>query len=362
MRPVGRVLDRMDAVAATAAGSPLFDFLAQAHREGFTRLTDPPGGGGLGLSRAAEYMVLEELATADAGLAAVLMAAPQPYRWAANAGGGRLVAELSRPWFELQRIDWSGCLGTRGSVRAVRSGDGWQLVGSSSSWVSGLACATHALLACAVDDELGYRHGLAVVALDRPGVVRGSVVDLLGLRTQARARVVLDGVHIAHDELLQGQVGAARAMAHIAEAIMAVGVGRAAYEGSLRLARDYTDERGSPSERELARRRLPRMLALLEAARSLTRGVHIHTGGRLDAGFDCSTRHAAGAQAYAAGAALEIVDAAMEICGGRADASGAVEYPDGSTFHPEKLLRDAQTFKMARPVGPQLVPLAAAHH
>jgi alkylation response protein AidB-like acyl-CoA dehydrogenase len=104
------------------------------------------------------------------------------------------------------------------------------------------------------------------------------------------------------------------------------------------------------------------MLALLEAARSRTRAIHLYTAGRLDAGDDCPTHHAAAAQAFAAKTALEIVDATMEVCGARADASGSVEYPDGSTFHPEKLLRDAQTLKVARPLAARPPPLTAAHH
>jgi alkylation response protein AidB-like acyl-CoA dehydrogenase len=362
VRPVGTVLDRMDAQRAIARGSPLFDFLGQAQREGFTRLTDPVSAGGLGLSRVTEYLVLEELATADAGLAAVLIASPQPYRWVAAAGSEQMAAELSRPWFALERLGWSGCCATRGCVRASRSHDGWLLVGSTSAWVIGAACATHALIVCAVDDGAHYRHGLAVVPLDRAGVVRGSAVDLLGLRTQARARLVLDSVRISSDELLQVAVGAARAMAHVVTAIIAVGVGRAAYEGTLRLVREHVDERGSREERDRARRRLRCMFTLLEAARSRTRAVHLYTAGRLDAGDDCPTQHAAVAQAFAAQAALEIVDAAMDVCGSRADAGGGVEYPDGSTFHPEKLLRDAQTLKVARPMAGRPAPLIAAHH
>jgi acyl-CoA dehydrogenase len=67
IQPLGQALDRMDAQAAVAPGSPVYDLLAQAHREGYTRLTDSPQRGGIGLSHGAEYLVLEELARADAG-------------------------------------------------------------------------------------------------------------------------------------------------------------------------------------------------------------------------------------------------------------------------------------------------------
>jgi acyl-CoA dehydrogenase len=347
VRPAGQALDRMDAQRAVSHGSPLFDFLAQAQREGFTRLTDPGCDGGLGLSRADEYDVLEELAAADAGLTAVLMAAPAPFRYASP--------ELAEPWFALERLDWSGCCATRGCVRASRSPDGWLLVGSTSPWVTGAACATHVLVVCSVDDGGGHRHRFAVVPLDRPGLSRGPAVDLLGLRTQARARLTFEGVQIAEHELLPGPVGAARAMEHAATAIAAVGVARAAYEGTLRLVRDEVEGQGTRAHRDVAQRRLLRMFTLVQAARSLARAVHLHAAGRLDAGADCTSKHAFTAQAFATDAALRIVDAAMEICGSRADASGGVEYPDGSTFQLEKLLRDAQTFK-ARPDGDRSAP------
>jgi alkylation response protein AidB-like acyl-CoA dehydrogenase len=360
VRPVGQALDRMDAQQAVAPDSPLFAFLAQAQREGFTRLTDPLDAGGGGLSRAEEYVVLEELAAADAGLATVLMAAPAPFRRAAGSAG--LAASLSDPWFALERLDWSGCGATRGCVRASRAGDGWLLLGSTSPRVTGAACATHALVVCVVDDGPSYRHGFAVVPLDRAGVRRGNAVDLLGLRTQARARLVFDNARLAPDELLPGPVGAARAMEHAATAIAAVGVARAAYEGSLRLVLDEVEGRGMRAQRDAAQRRLLRMFTLLQAARSLARTVHLHAAERLDAGADCTTRQAFTAQAFATDAALRIVDAAMEICGSRTDSSGGVEYPDGSTFQPQKLLRDAQTFKAARPDGGRPAPVPAAHH
>ena len=347
VRPAGFALDRMDAQQAVAPGSPLFDFLAQAQREGFTGLTDPVSEGGMGMSRADEYVVLEELAAADAGLAAVLMTAPEPFRRA--AGSERLAAELAEPWFALERLGWSGCCATRGCVRGSRTRDGWVLVGSTSPWVTGAACATHALVVCAVDDGPSYRHGFAVVPLDRTGVKRGSAMDLLGLRTLARTRLTFEHVRIAEDELLPGPVGVARAMEHVATAIAAAGVARAAYEGTLRLVQEGCG--GTRAEGDRVERRLLRMFTLLQAARSLARAVHLHAAERLDAGADCTSKHALTAQAFATDAALRIVDAAIEVCGSRADASGGVEYPDGSTFQPEKLLRDAQTLKAARSDG-----------
>lgn len=311
--PAGHVLDRMDSHEAVAPGSPVFDLMAQAHREGFTRLS---------LSRSAEYTMLEELARADAGLAAVLITSPQPFRWIGVE----------------QRPEWIGCCATGSRLRVVRDGDGWLLNGRTSAWVTGAAFATHALLVCGMGDE----QALAFVPLDRPGVRRGPPLDLLGLRAQGRARLVLDGVRLSSDELLParpGEVDGIRAKAHAAAAVIAAGIARAAYDGTVRLAHEDVFDHRLLVEHDDVRRRLMRMVVLLEAARSIARAVYVETP---------SVQHAAAAHAFATEAAYEIVDCAMVLCGGRADAAGAVEYLDGSTFHPQKLLRDAQSYTTDR--------------
>jgi alkylation response protein AidB-like acyl-CoA dehydrogenase len=327
--PVGHVLDRMDSHEAAAPGSPVFDLLAQAQREGFTRL------GELGLSRMAEYVVLEELASADAGLAEVLIAAPLPFRWAGIAA----------------RPDWIGCSapgsGSGSRVGACRDGDGWLLTGSTSAWVTGATYATHALLVCSLEG----RHALAFVGLDRPGARRGPPLDLLGLRAQGRARIVLDGVRIDAHELAparRGEVEGMRALAHASAAVVAVGIARAAYDGTLRLAHEDVFDDRVLVEHDDVRRRLMRMVVLLEAARSIAGAVFVDTGERIDAGEAPSVQQAAAAHAFATEATSEIVDCAMVLCGGRSDAAGAVEYLDGSAFHPQKLLRDAQSYTTDR--------------
>jgi alkylation response protein AidB-like acyl-CoA dehydrogenase len=347
VQPLGQVLDRMDAVAAVAAGSPVYDLLAQAHREGYTRLTDSPQRGGIGLSLDAEYLVLEELATADAGLAALLILAPLPFRLAGAVSFGALARSLSLPYFRLERIDWSGCHASvdQGTVRATRVADGWLVTGSTAP-VTGAAIATHAALGCTMEPIALGGPALAIVPLDRPGVSRGPASDQLGLRAQARAALVLDGVQLSSDELLiapRGSVGhvrAASARDHVANAIAAVGLGRAAYEGALRSIRERFLGGCAVTEREHAERSLFRLFTLLKATRATTRAAHRHTesGSRVWAAE--SLQQAAAAHAFAADAALAIADGAADLCSPYADACGTVEYLDGSSFSPEKLLRD----------------------
>lgn len=364
--PLGEVLDHMDAKAAVASGSPVHDFVAQAQREGYTRLTDSPQRGGIGLSRDAEYLVLEELATADAGLAALLIMAPLPFRLAARASFGALARNLSLPYFRGERIDWSGCHAPveRGTVTATPADDGWLLNGSTAA-VPGAAIATHAVLGCTMELVAPGAPALAIVPLDRPGVSRGPAPEQLGLRTQAQASLVLGGVHLSSAELLieprtsVGLVRAASALDHMASAIAAVGLGRAAYEGALRSVGERLLGDGTLTDREHAERRLFRLFTLVRAARATTRAAHRHAESASPFGAAESLQQAAAAHAFAADAAFEIVDAAIDLCSPCADARGAVEYLDGSIFHPQKLLRDAGYYKASRPSDGGVALLAA---
>ena len=296
-----------------------------------------------------------------------LIAAPLPFRWAGAVCFGRLARDLSLPYFRGERMDWCGChaAADHTGLRATRAPGGWLLAGRTD-WAPGAAIATHAALACTTEAGASDRRAVAIVSLDRPGVSRGPAIDQLGLRTQARAQLVFDGVALSHDELFVppraglGLVGTASALDHVAKAIAAVGIGRAAYEGALRLAREHEHEGRPLAEHDHVRRRLFRLFTLLEAARALTRAAHLATGGGSGLG-DGRLQHATAAHAFATEAAVEIVDGAMELCSHRADACGVVEYLDGSTFHPEKLLRDARSCTVARPDSARPAPLAAAY-
>jgi alkylation response protein AidB-like acyl-CoA dehydrogenase len=357
IQPLGQALDRMDAQAAVAPGSPVYDLLAQAHREGYTRLTDSPQRGGIGLSHGAEYLVLEELARADAGLAALLITAPLPFRWAGAASFGRLARSLSLPYFRLERLDWSGCYAPfeHGGLRAAPADGGWLLAGSTGL-VLGAATATHAALSCAIDAGAPGGEALAIVPLDRPGVRRGPAADRPGLRTQARARLTLDGVRLGNEELLipprtsAGLVGAACALGHVTHAIAAVGLGRAAYEGVLRLVRERSYY-GAVTELDQAERRLFELYTLLEAARATTRAAHRHTWSGSPSDAIESLRQATAAHAFAADTVCAVVNGAFDLCSQWTDARGEVEYVDGSIFCPEKLLRDARSHRVGRPDG-----------
>ena len=296
---------------------------------------DSPGSatsrerGGLPVSRGVtEYFVLEELATADAGLAAVLIAVAAPVPL--GAGGGRRAPDrraMSRPYFSRERTDWSGCCAAGGPasrLRATRAGDGWLLAGEHLALghrrghrharAAGLRGGRWRALHARAGGRPARASGRDPRRAARPPRPADPVADPAGARrraSQLRRAAPLTAPPAQ-------PVGAARAMAHVATAIVAVGIGRAAYEGTLRLAREQMRDGRPLVEHPETRRRLLRMFTLLDAARSLTRAVHLYTAGRLDAREGCSIQHAAAAHAFATEGAFEIVDAAMDLCGPRA--------------------------------------------
>ncbi|MFC3456153.1 acyl-CoA dehydrogenase family protein [Amycolatopsis speibonae] len=385
--PLGHELDVMSAEDAVAPGSPYFEFLATARSEGFLHLTAPPEFGGLGLSRLEEYLVLEELATGDAGLAASLFIAPLVYQFVYNFGSPRLVDELARPFFTGQRPEWSSCFAITdsrhgsdmmaahtpslavpgGDLIAREDGDGWVLSGRKAPWASCTATATHALVCCTLDSSNLARGGIAVVPLDLDGVTKGEPLDKLGLRPMNQASLSFADVRIPKDHLLIGEdaygmaMHATHTVASVSMALLAFGTGRAAYEGALR----YTAERvqgGKPlHEHQATQLRLFSMFTKLEAARALTRATYVHNYELAAAGKVGSLAHSCAAKVFATETAFEVCDAASQLCGARATDRRGLRFSDGDVFYPEKLLRDAKSFKIADGENTLLALIGAAH-
>jgi alkylation response protein AidB-like acyl-CoA dehydrogenase len=345
--PLAQLIDRLGVLAARASGLPLREFLVQARDEGFTRLCDSSERGGTGLSRAGEYMVIEELATADAGLAALLIAAPVPFRWA-RAAPRRCLREMSSRYLEGERLDWSGCwtADPYPTLRATPSDRGWLLGGRTRSLL-GAAVATHAALGCRLEIGGSHRAALAIVELERTGITRRPESEQLGLRAGCRAELLLQGVFVSGEELLftgppgVGWLAGATALDQLIGAISAVGIARAGYKAALRFAREQPYAGATTRERRQADRLLPRLRSRLCLARRSTAAAHLRRGLSGSPDEPGALEQATVARVLATEVALEIVGAASEICLRRTNSHGEVEFLDGSTVWLEKLRRDA---------------------
>ena len=387
--PYGVKLDQLDAQAAVDPGSPLYDFVKIAHREGFTKLTGPKELGGLGLSRIEEYVIFEEIATGDAGLGAVLFLAPFPFAFAYASGKQQLIDEIARPFFSGERPDWFGCwaitemahgsdqLGAHtesmtvpgGEVRAKLSADGehYLLNGSKSQWVSCGVTASHATLFCNHHESSLARGGIALVPLDLPGVSRGPALDKHGLRALAQGQIHLDNVTIPRDYMVvepdayHDALIATHALANVSTALLAFGTGRAAYEGALKWTQERRQGGKMLIEHQLTQLRLFRMFAKLETARAIVRAVYLYNYGKSDSGEVGSIQHSCLSKVFTTQAAFEVADEAVQLCGGRGTRREGVEFADGTRFWPEKLLRDAKSYKIADGENTFLELLGAQH-
>lgn len=354
--PLGLLLHRLAPSAVAAGLAPLPEFIELAIVEGFTRLTDGIADGGAGLSRVAEYEVMETLATADAGLGAVLTGIPLPVRLA-RRGPVQLRRRLSAPVPSGGPPQPVGCICTPGSgpLQLCRDGTGWRLNGSAPD-VPGGAVATHAVIGCAAG-----RHGVdmmvAVVALNRDGVWRQPGASSPGLRGRLAARLAFDHVRLEPDEVFGERHGGARVAASLrtiedlSAAIGCMGVAVAAYDGAARWRAEHGRE---------AARRLARMRGELETAREAVRAVHAAEYARLDAGEAMSAPHGMRVRAVASGTAMSLARSAMALCGAEAAGDDGVSHLDGTHFHPLKLLRDATAGSLVRP--DRIRPAATAAH
>jgi alkylation response protein AidB-like acyl-CoA dehydrogenase len=342
--PLGMVLDRMEPAASWAGLAPLAEFIELATEEGFTRLTDRIADGGAGLSRAAEYEVLETLATADAGLTAVLTDIPLPFRLA-RRGPIQLGRRLGGAHLADGRAGRAGCIIALPGVplQLCRDEAGWRLNGAAPETTAG-SVATHAVIPCATG-RFGTTAMVAIVALNREGVWRTPPAPSPGLRGRIPGRLVFDHMRLEPEEVLGERHGGDRmaaslhAIDDLSAAVGCIGVARAAYEGAAR----WRAERGLE-----ATRRLARMRGELETARVGVRTVHSREYARLDTGEAMSGPQALSARTLAAQTAMSLARSAIALCGAEAGGDDGVPHRDGTRFQPAKLLRDATA---GRPAG-----------
>lgn len=384
--PTGVKLDRLAAKDVVADGSPLWEFLELSHREGFTKITGPKELGGLGLSRLEEYLIVEEIATGDAGLGAVLFLAPFTFTFAHASGRQRLIDELARPYFAGEQPTWHSCwaitemshgsdyLGAQspelevsgGDVRARRDGDEWVINGRKSTWVSSAISATHAVLYLNVDEESLARGAVVLLPLDSPGVSKEEPIEKHGLRALNQGQLVFADVRIPDDymvvppEEFADSVHAIHAVANVSTALLAFGTGRAAFEGALKWTKERVQGGRPIHEHQATRVRLFRMFALLEASRAITRAVYAYNYAKNDAEERGSIQHSCASKVITTEACQEICDIAMQLCGGRGTLRDGVTFADGSRFYPEKLLRDAKSYKIADGENTYLALIGAA--
>ncbi|PWK68881.1 alkylation response protein AidB-like acyl-CoA dehydrogenase [Streptomyces sp. CG 926] len=313
---------------------------------GFLGLTVPEEYGGSGGDHLSYVLVTEELGRGDSAVRGIVSVSLGLVAKTIAAWGSQ---EQKRAWLpRLCSGDALGCFGLTepgtgsdaGSLttRAVRAGDAYVLDGSKMFITNG-TWADVVLLFARTGDEPGHRGVSAfLVPTDTPGLTRREIHGKLGLRGQATAELVLDGVRVPASAMLgpEGK-GFSVAMSALAKGRMSVAAGCVGIaQAALDAAVSYAAQReqfGRPiAHHQLVQELIADISVDVDAARLLTWRV----ADLIDRGQPFATESST-AKLFASEAAVRAASNALQVHGGY----GCIdEYPAG------KLLRDARVMTL----------------
>ncbi|MEY2228619.1 MULTISPECIES: acyl-CoA dehydrogenase family protein [Streptomyces] len=313
---------------------------------GFLGLTVPEEYGGSGGDHLAYVLVTEELGRGDSAVRGIVSVSLGLVAKTIAAWG---TEDQKRAWLpRLCSGDALGCFGLTepgtGSdagnltTRAVRDGDAYVLDGSKMFITNG-TWADVVLLFARTGDEPGHRGVSAfLVPTDTPGLTRREIHGKLGLRGQATAELVLDGVRVPASAMLgpEGK-GFSVAMSALAKGRMSVAAGCVGIaQAALDAAVSYAAQReqfGRPiAHHQLVQELIADISVDVDAARLLTWRV----ADLIDRGQPFATESST-AKLFASEAAVRAASNALQVHGGYGYID---EYPAG------KLLRDARVMTL----------------
>ncbi|WP_443054121.1 acyl-CoA dehydrogenase family protein [Streptomyces sp. IBSBF 2435] len=314
---------------------------------GFLGLTIDEEYGGSGGDHLAYCLVTEELGRADSSVRGIVsvslgLVAKSVARWGTEP--------QKRAWLpRLTSGEAIGCFGLTepgtGSdaanltTRAVREGDTYVITGGKTFITNGTWADVVLLFARTGSAADGHRGVSAfLVPTDTPGLTRRAIHGKLGLRGQATAEIVLDGVRVPADTLLgpEGK-GFSVAMSALAKGRMSVAAGCVGIaQACLEAAVGYAGQReqfGTPiAGHQLVQELLADIAVDVATARLLTWQV----ADLIDRGLPFATESSV-AKLHASEAAVRCANNALQVFGGYGYID---EYPVG------KLLRDARVMTL----------------
>ncbi|MEU7020896.1 acyl-CoA dehydrogenase family protein [Streptomyces sp. NPDC046203] len=315
---------------------------------GFLGLTLPEEYGGSGGDHLSYCLVTEELGRGDSAVRGIVSVSLGLVAKTIAAWGDEA---QKRTWLpRLAAGDALGCFGLTepgtGSdagnlaTRAVHDpATGTYAISGTKMFITNGTWADVVLLFARTGDDPGHRGVSAfLVPADTPGLTRRAIHGKLGLRGQATAELVLDGVRVPESALLgpEGK-GFAVAMSALAKGRMSVaagcvGIAQAALDAAVRYAGER-EQFGRPiASYQLVQELISDIAVDVDAARLLTWRV----ADLIDRGEEFATA-ASKAKLYASEAAVRAANNALQVFGGYGYID---EYPVG------KLLRDARVMTL----------------
>jgi alkylation response protein AidB-like acyl-CoA dehydrogenase len=314
---------------------------------GFLGLTVPEEYGGSAGDHLAYCLVTEELGRGDSavrgivsvslGLVAKSIAAwgseEQKREWLPRLCSGEAVGS-----FALTEPGTGSDAGNL-TTRAVRDGGDYVISGTKMFITNG-TWADVVLLFARTDPGTPGHKGVSafLVPADSPGLTRRAVHGKLGLRGQATAELVLDGVRVPDSAMIAPEgKGFSVAMSALAKGRMSVaagcvGIAQAALDAAVRYAGER-EQFGKPiAGHQLVQELIADIAVDVAAARLLTWRV----ADLIDRGLPFATESSV-AKLYASEAAVRSANNALQVFGGYGYVD---EYPVG------KLVRDARVMTL----------------
>ncbi|QCX75523.1 Acyl-CoA dehydrogenase [Streptomyces sp. YIM 121038] len=314
---------------------------------GFLGLTIDEEYGGSGGDHLAYCLVTEELGRGDSSVRGIVSVSLGLVAKSIAAWGDE---EQKRRWLPgLTAGTAVGCFGLTepgtGSdagnltTRAVRDSDGSYVVDGTKMFITNGTWADVVLLFARTNDAPGHKGVSAfLVPTDTPGLTRRAVHGKLGLRGQATAELVLQGVKVPASALLgpEGK-GFSVAMAALAKGRMSVaagcvGIAQAALDAAVAYATEREQFGRSIAHHQLVQELLSDIAVDVDAARLLTWRV----ADLVDRGLPFATESSK-AKLFASEAAVRAANQALQVFGGYGYID---EYPVG------KLVRDARVMTL----------------
>jgi len=315
---------------------------------GFLGLTIPEQYGGSGGDHFGYVLALEELGRGDSAVRGIVSVSlglvgksidkwgteSQKRRWLPQLCAGRALA-----CFALTEPD-NGSDAANLRTKAVREGDSWVISGSKMFITNGTTSDVALAFARTGEAGSGYKGISAfLVPTDLPGFERKEIHGKLGLRGQATAELVFDGVRVSGDAML-GPEGkgfsvamSALAKGRVSVAAGCVGIAEAALRAAVQHATTRIQFDGKViAERQLVQELIAAIATDVDAARLLTwRAADL-----IDRGLDFA-RESSMAKLFASEAAVRSANNALQVFGGY----GYIDkYPVG------KLVRDARVMTL----------------
>nr|WP_206314201.1 acyl-CoA dehydrogenase family protein [Streptomyces coryli] len=313
---------------------------------GFLGLTIPEEYGGSGGDHLSYVLVTEELGRGDSAVRGIVSVSLGLVGKSIAAWGSE---EQKRQWLpRLTSGEALGCFGLTepgtGSdaanltTRAVRDGDEWVIDGAKMFITNG-TWADVVLLFARTSDAPGHKGVSAfLVPTDAAGLTRREIHGKLGLRGQATAELVLEGVRVPDSAMVAPEgKGFSVAMSALAKGRMSVAAGCVGIaQAALDAAVGYAGEReqfGAPiAGKQLVQELISDIAVDVDAARLLTWRV----ADLIDRGLPFATESSK-AKLFASEAAVRSANNALQVFGGYGYID---EYPVG------KLLRDARVMTL----------------